>query len=313
MSKKHLDISPLQNFDIRLLRIFKAVVECKGFAAAEEVLGIGRSTISKYIADLEVRFGMRLCERGRAGFNITPDGQVVYQETLKLIDAIDQFRSNVLSAKNQLAGTIKLWLMDNTQLEQNNPLAHAIHQFKARPGNFVINLNSVDPEKVEEAVYNHQANIGITIANHKLPDLCYEVIGQETTSLYCSLDHPLASSINEELLDEALLSEFDLVTRGYFISELEKTENTEHSTSVAYHVEANLQLILSGSYVGILPDHIAKNWIERKKIVRVPITQCQRIKNIFVVYRKKAINNKLVLALLTDIKSSYAAQFSTTH
>ena len=44
--------SQIGNTDLRLLRIFKAVVECGGFAAAEVTLNIGRSAISIAISDL---------------------------------------------------------------------------------------------------------------------------------------------------------------------------------------------------------------------------------------------------------------------
>ena len=53
--------------DLRLLRVFRAVVACGGFAAAELELNINRSTISRHIKDLETRLGVTLCRRGRAG------------------------------------------------------------------------------------------------------------------------------------------------------------------------------------------------------------------------------------------------------
>ena len=69
MSSRRPDpLAQVSDFDIRLLRIFRSVVECGGFSAAETVLGIGRSAISQQMSDLEQRLGLRLCQRGRAGF-----------------------------------------------------------------------------------------------------------------------------------------------------------------------------------------------------------------------------------------------------
>ena len=50
----------VSDLDLRLLRVFRAVVECGGFAAAELELGIGRSTISRHIKDLEARLGVSM-------------------------------------------------------------------------------------------------------------------------------------------------------------------------------------------------------------------------------------------------------------
>ncbi|MFM7786129.1 MAG: LysR family transcriptional regulator, partial [Gammaproteobacteria bacterium] len=61
-------LGQVTDLDLRLLRVFRTVVESGGFAAAELALNVGRSTISKQIKDLETRLGMRLCRRGRGGF-----------------------------------------------------------------------------------------------------------------------------------------------------------------------------------------------------------------------------------------------------
>ena len=60
--------------DLRLLRIFKSVVECGGMTAAELELNISASTLSRHMKDLEERLGLVLCRRGRAGFTLTPEG-----------------------------------------------------------------------------------------------------------------------------------------------------------------------------------------------------------------------------------------------
>ena len=51
--------------DLRLLRVFKAVADCGGMAAAELELNIAMSTISRHVKDLEQRLGLVLCRRGR--------------------------------------------------------------------------------------------------------------------------------------------------------------------------------------------------------------------------------------------------------
>ena len=58
----------ITEYDLRLLRIFISVVEHGGFAAAENSLGITRSTISVHMSNLETRMKLKLCLRGRGGF-----------------------------------------------------------------------------------------------------------------------------------------------------------------------------------------------------------------------------------------------------
>ena len=65
--KKKAVLGQISDTDIRLLRVFRSVVECGGMAAAELELNISTSTISRHIKDLETRLGLTLCRRGRGG------------------------------------------------------------------------------------------------------------------------------------------------------------------------------------------------------------------------------------------------------
>ena len=63
----------LDDVDLRLLRVFKAVADCGGMASAELELDLAMSTISRHVKELETRLGLVLCRRGRAGFALTPE------------------------------------------------------------------------------------------------------------------------------------------------------------------------------------------------------------------------------------------------
>src|SRR5262245_11542525 len=83
--------------DLRLLRVFAAVAECGGFAAAQALLNVSESTVSTHMHDLETRLGLRLCERGRGGFRLTADGEAVYRSARELFTALDRFQTHVAS------------------------------------------------------------------------------------------------------------------------------------------------------------------------------------------------------------------------
>ena len=81
-AKNRALLGQLGDADLRLLRVFKSVVDCGGMAAAELDLNIALSTISRHVRDLETRLGLVLCRRGRGGFALTPEGEQVYQAAL---------------------------------------------------------------------------------------------------------------------------------------------------------------------------------------------------------------------------------------
>src|SRR3990167_5503840 len=93
--KKRAVLGQLSDMDLRLLQVFKSVVDCGGMTAAELELNIGTSTVSRHVKDLEPRLGLVLCRRGRAGFALTPEGQRVYEETLRLLASVEGFRNSI--------------------------------------------------------------------------------------------------------------------------------------------------------------------------------------------------------------------------
>ena len=107
----------LTQHDIKLLRIFQTVVDCGGFTAAETELNIGRSTISIYIANLEHRLNLSLCQRGRQGFSLTREGQAVYNAIAQLEQAHQQFSQLVASLTDSLSGELVILTAD--QLDQS--------------------------------------------------------------------------------------------------------------------------------------------------------------------------------------------------
>lgn len=301
------DIPPLHDVDIRVLRVFKAVVECEGLSAAEERLGIGRSTISKHISGFETRLNMRLCERGRTGFSITAHGVTVYHATIELLDALESFRSKISSAKGRLSGNASLWTMDNSHNEAGNPLSRAIEQFSKREGNAQIVLNAADPKSVEEAVVSGAAHLGISIANTGMDGIVYRQLGFETTSLYCSASHPIAKLARQGDVPEDSLADCEFVVRSYVKSDRRHRFREVNSTASSGHVEATLQLILSGCYLGVLPDHFATRWMDNGRILRISNADYSGSTEVFLKYREKSVPNPTVSALIEDILDCYDA------
>ncbi|MEV8518573.1 LysR substrate-binding domain-containing protein [Dyella marensis] len=104
--------------DLNDLYFFAAVVEHGGFSAAGRALGIPKSRLSKRIAQLEDRLGVRLLQRTTRRFVVTEVGERFYshcravlEEARAAQDAVDELRTEPrgvvrVSCPNSLAQTI---------------------------------------------------------------------------------------------------------------------------------------------------------------------------------------------------------------
>ena len=154
--KSRAALGQLSDMDIRLLRVFKSVVECGGMAAAELELNIGTSTVSRHIKDLETRLGLTLCRRGRAGFALTVEGQQIYTETLRLLAGVDAFRSSVDEIHRRMGGQLNIAVFDKTASNPQSHLSQAIALFTELAPEVSLHLFVAPLNTIERGVIDGQ-------------------------------------------------------------------------------------------------------------------------------------------------------------
>ena len=155
-----LILNRLSDIDLRLLRIYKTVVEAGGFAAAEVGLNISRAAISMAMSDLETRLGLRLCQRGRAGFSVTESGQRVYEAILQLFASIEGFRTQVNALHDQLKGDLNIGIADNLVTLPHMKITDALRQLKLKATDIGINISMMAPNEIEKAVLDGRLHVG---------------------------------------------------------------------------------------------------------------------------------------------------------
>ncbi|WP_105199037.1 LysR family transcriptional regulator [Pseudoalteromonas sp. T1lg10] len=252
----------VHDVDLRLLRIFVAIVECGGLAAAESRLSIGRSTISSHLSDLEVRLGIKLCKRGRSGFELTEPGRITYQASLELLQQCEAFASTVATSKNELSGRVSLAIIDTLVSDPRCAVAHVIAELKERGSNVQFDINVCEAREVETSVVNGRALVGIGVSRHHLRGLDYYPLHDETNYLYCAAGHPLFDCEPSAVSD--LLADAEVITSNYMRDRESRNDGLNYQNSaIAYHDEGIAHLILSGKFIGYLPEHYARHWVDK--------------------------------------------------
>ena len=268
MVKKAL-LGQIGDTEIRLLRIFKAVVACGGLAAAELELNIGRSTISRHLRDLEERLGLVLCRRGRAGFALTPEGQRVYDDGLRLLDAMDTFRADVRDMHAELTGTLAVGLFDKTVPNPRARIGAAVREFRRAAPGVALDVMVGTLGDIESAVIDGRLDVGVVPDHRPSESLAYTPLFDESMLLYCGRQHPLFEARAEPLSwDE--LRDYDHVGLGFHSPNMVATHRMGMRRQATVNdQEAIATLILSGCYIGFLPDHYAATFLRSGEIRRV--------------------------------------------
>ena len=253
-------LGQLSDMDIRLLRVFKSVVECGGMAAAELELNIGTSTVSRHIKDLGTRLGLTLCRRGRAGFAVTSEGQQIYSETLRLLAGVDAFRTSVDEIHKRMGGQLNIAMFDKTASNPEAHLGHAIALFTELAPEVSLHLHVAPLNAIERGVLDGQFQVGVIPGHRSSEALAYDELFSETMSLYCGTRHPLFGAPDEQVPpDWEALRAHAFAGLGYHSPNMELSQQVRLSRkATAYDQESIATLILSGQYLGFLPDHYAQ-------------------------------------------------------
>jgi DNA-binding transcriptional LysR family regulator len=256
-------LAPISDMDLRLLRVFRAVVDCGGMAAAELELNIGTSTVSRHVKDLETRLGLTLCRRGRAGFALTPEGEKIYAQTTHLLAATDAFRTSVDEIHQRMGGQLHVAVFDKTASNPACRIAQAIARFTAQAPDVALNLHVGTLTAIERGVLDGTFQIGIIPGHRSSDTLDYTLLFDEAMSVYCGTAHPLFAQAPVALGWDRL-REQRFAALGYHSPNMEMAQAQRLPRSATgFDQESIATLILSGEFLGFLPDQYAEAFVQR--------------------------------------------------
>lgn len=293
----------VSDIDIRLLRVFKAVAESSGYTSAQAILGVSQSTISTQMSQLEVRIGFSLCHRGRGGFRLTTEGEAFYSLVSNFFQSVSDFQTQTSELKRGLGGTLRIGFLDNVITDKSNPIKSALSRFVQHPDSSVqIMLESLPPAAMEKGLLDGSLDVAIGIFDDRISGLDYARLYDEYDILACHHTHPLAQLKDPQRLAEALLSA-KRVTRAFLgCREFSFDDTSDASVSVT-SLEASAMLILTGQYIGYLPLHYAKPWLDSGELVSLIPEKFERYSKFSLVTKNSATIHSRPLTHFVDCVS----------
>lgn len=259
-------LGQLSDMDFRLLQVFRSVVDCGGMAAAGLELNIGISTVSRHVKDLEERLKLTLCSRGRAGFALTAEGGRIYQETQRLLASADAFRASVDDIHQRMGGQLHIAVFDKTASNPACRISDAIARFAEQAPEVALNLHVATINMIERGVIDGQYQVGIIPAHRSSDSLSYDTLFGETMELYCGASHPLYRA-GDANLDWERIHDYQFAGLGYHSPNMEISQRVQlPRKATGFDQESIATLILSGRYLGFLPDHYARGFVADGKM-----------------------------------------------
>ncbi|MDP2507279.1 MULTISPECIES: LysR family transcriptional regulator [unclassified Oceanobacter] len=265
MAIKHA-LGQLGDYEIRQLKVFKAVADCGGFSAAETLLNISRPTISIHIANLESRLNLILCRRGRGGFALTKEGEVIYQQTQQLLDALEGFRNTINNLSSTPSGKLRVALSDSFANDPRCQFTAIINHYAHQAPAVEVTVDVSHMIEMERKVLNDELDLAFIPYHRQLEGLDYIHLFSDRCYLYCGASHPLFHQ-DDSHISNTQINAIPLVHAGLQPhEEVYQQIAAMNLAAVSYHYETRVALIRSGIYASFLPENIAAPYVQDRQL-----------------------------------------------
>ena len=90
------------------MRVFAAVVDVGSFVGASDALEMSKAAVSRHVAELESRLGVRLLHRTTRKLSLTPEGEVFHARCRDLLSGVDEAEAEITSKSGEASGLLRI-------------------------------------------------------------------------------------------------------------------------------------------------------------------------------------------------------------
>ncbi len=226
--------------NLRLLEVFRVVVDAHGVTDAAAKLGVTQPAISKAISQLERDLGYRLFGRGHGRLHPTRDAERLYAETERLFVQVATFQDRLTGISTAREGKLIVAAIPTLAA---SIVADAAARFgKTRP-EVRIEVVAANAALVAESVGRHRCDLGLVHSPVTDKTVRSRVIGESEIVAVMRADNGLAG--------RRTLSPADLVDEPLILNDAgSPPTHLLYETFAAAHVNFRIAIEANSSAVG---------------------------------------------------------------
>src|SRR5580658_2035556 len=145
--------------ELRHLRYFTAVVECKGYREASRRLHIAQPSISQAVSDLEDELGLKLFSRTGRNARLRPEGETFYADATRILQQAETAILTANRAAQGKVGRLSIGFIGSATLSF---LPDLIRRYKLEYPNIRLALHDLYPVELDLACDRGEIDIAIT-------------------------------------------------------------------------------------------------------------------------------------------------------
>jgi DNA-binding transcriptional LysR family regulator len=272
---------------LKSLKIFCDVVSRKSFSKAAEDNAISQSGVSQVINQLEQRVNVKLIDRSKRPFALTPEGELYYDGCRKLVDRYFALEEEVRSLHGEVAGRVRVASIYSVGLSH---MSWYIQQYMSQYPKSNVRLEYLHPHRVYEAVENDQADLGLISYPKPSRTMKAVIWREEPMVLVCSPNHRFAQAkeITFPDLNGATLIGFDSdLTIRREIDRVLAHHQVDVRVAMEFdNIETIKRAIEIDAGVAILPEPTVTREVASGSLRAIPLAGDELVRPIGIIYRR---------------------------
>jgi DNA-binding transcriptional LysR family regulator len=272
---------------LKTLKVFCDVVRERSFSRAADDNGISQSGASQLVHQLEDSLGVKLIDRSKRPFVLTPEGEVYYEGCRGIVERYFALEDKVRTLHQEVAGRVRVASIYSVGLHHMN---RYLQEFLSQHPKANVRLEYLHPHRVCQAIDDDLADIGLISYPKSSRTLRAIQWREEPMVLVCAPNHPLAErkciSLSELQGQKLVGFDADLTIRR----EIDRVLNL-HRVEVQVvmefdNIETIKRAIEIDAGVGLLPEPTVIHEVQAGTLVAVPLDTDELVRPLGIIYRR---------------------------
>jgi DNA-binding transcriptional LysR family regulator len=274
---------------VKSLKVFCDVVGCRSFSRAADENGISQSGASQVVHHLEERLGVKLLDRSKRPFVLTPEGEVYYEGCRELVQRFIALEEEVRALHQEVAGRVSVASIYSVGLSH---MSRLVQDFLRRYPKANVRLQYQHSDRVYELVRNGRVDLGLVSYPRSSRNIKAIAWRREPMVLVCAPGHPFAtrSGVSIDDLEAIELVSFDEGLR--IRQEIDKTlAHYGVSAKIVMefdNIETLKRAIEINAGVSLLPEPTVVREVGSGSLVSIPLDGLELARPLGIIHRRGA-------------------------
>jgi DNA-binding transcriptional LysR family regulator len=175
---------------IENFKIFADLVETKSFSKAAKLNGITQSAVSQQARSMERTFKTLMIDRSQKQFNLTREGQRIYEAAKEILHGYEKLQSELQEMKKVISGTIRISTIYSIGLHELPPyIKKFLHDFPS----VNVRIEYRRSNLVYEDILHNSVDFGLVAFPQRTRQIEMIPFRNDRLILIANPNHPLAN------------------------------------------------------------------------------------------------------------------------